>query len=261
MRKYLYIVIALTFAAVSCTKVIDLDLKESGAQIVLRADVTEGEMVHTLSITKSVGFDEDNVFPGVVGANVTLSDDQGNVTTLVDVGGGNYETTNYLAEAGRTYTYTVIAEGQTYESSCKIADIVPLTDVAFLPSNFFGDTGFIMVPKFVDPAGIKNSYLFYFYNANDPEENSDFIISNDDFADGQLNEQPFFGDYTPQAGDTVNYQMYGIDEAVYTYFFSFEQNTSGNSGAPANPVSNWSNNALGYFSAHNFQEIQVIAPL
>lgn len=261
MKKYLFIGLALSFAFVSCRKVIDLELKESDPQIVLKGEVNAGDSVHTLSITKSVAFNQDNVFPGVPGAIVVLTDNLGNTETLTDLGGGQYNTVNFPAVEGRTYTFAITAEGETYESSSTIPVLVPLTDVDFIPSAFFGDTGFILVPKYLDPAGIKNSYLFYFYNVNDPDENSSFISANDDFADGQLNEQPFFGDYTPQAGDTIDYLMWGIDEDVFKYYFSFEQNTSGDSGAPANPVSNWSNNALGYFTAQNFQSIQVIAPL
>ncbi len=260
MKNILFILLAAAVTLVSCRKVIDLDLKETDPQFVLKGEVNAGDSVHTLNITKSAAFDQDNVFPGVVGANVVLSDNFGNSETLVDLGNGNYETVNFPALEGRTYTFTVVVEGKTFIANSTIPGLVPLFDVDFIPSNFFGDTGFIMVPKYVDPAGIKNSYLYYFYNKNDDLENSGYIIGNDDFADGKLNEQPFFGNYTPDAGDTVIYQMFGIDENVYKYYFSFQQNTDGNSGAPANPVSNWSNSALGYFTAQNFQEIEVVAP-
>ena len=260
MRKVLFIALLVSLGTVSCRKVIDLELKDSDPQIVLKGEVNDGEIVHTLSITKSVAFNQDNVFPGVVGASVVLTDNVGNSETLVDLGNGNYETVNLLAVAGRTYTFTVIAEGETYIASSTIPGIVPLIGLAFLPTSFFGDTGVIIVPKFLDPVGIKNSYLFYFYNPSNPEENSDFIISNDDFADGQLNQQPFFGNWTPKSGDSVVYLMWGIDTPVYEYYYSFDINTSGNSGAPANPVSNWSNNALGYFTAQNLQTYSALVP-
>lgn len=260
MKKIFVITTLFLLGFTSCEKVIDLKLENSESQYVLKGEVNAGETVHTLSITKTIPFDEDNVFPGVTGANVVLTDNLGNTETLVDLGDGNYETTNYLAVEGRTYTFTIVVDGKTFESKSTIPLLVPLTGVEFLPTSFFGDTGFIMVPKFTDPAGIKNSYLFYFYNKNETKDNSGYIISNDDLADGQQNQQPFFGNWSPDSGDTVIYQMWGIDEKVYKYYFSFEQNTSGNSGAPANPVSNWSNNALGYFTAQNYQSIEVVAP-
>jgi hypothetical protein len=258
MKKIIVITSIIALALASCRKVIDLKLNNSEAQYVLKGEVNEGEIVHTLTITKTVAFDEDNVFPGVSGANVVLSDDQGNSETLVDLGNGNYETVNFLGVEGRIYTFSVTVDGKSFESKSTIPVIVPLTGLEFIPVSFFGQTGYAIVPKFLDQAGVKNSYLFYYYKKDSVDVNSGYIISNDDFADGKLNEQPFFGDYGPSLGDTVIYKMWGIDENVYKYYFSFDQNTSGNSGAPANPVSNWTNNALGYFTAQNFQSLEVV---
>lgn len=260
MNKFLYIGILLSLAFFSCRKVIDLKLKDSEPQFVLKGEVNAGDSVHVVSITKSVSFNASNVFPGVTGANVILSDNIGNSETLTDLGNGKYTTVNFMAVPGRTYTLTVTAEGTTFVSVSTIPQTVPLTDVEFLPTSFFGDTGFILVPKFVDPFGVKNFYRFNFFNPDNEEEDAGFVISDDGFSDGQENQQPFFGSWTPQSGDTVVYRMWGIDENVFKYYFSFDQNTNGNSGAPANPVSNWSNNALGYFTAQNFQSIVVVAP-
>ncbi|MDB0063157.1 DUF4249 domain-containing protein [Crocinitomicaceae bacterium] len=260
MNKVLILTALFLIGTVSCTKVIDLELKESDSQIVLKGEVNSGELIHSLSITKSIAFNQDNVFPGLTGATVTLTDNQGNSETLVDLGDGNYKTVNFLAAAGRTYTFNVVAEGETFVSSSTIPALVPLLGIDFIPSSFFGSTGNIIVPKFLDPAGIKNSYIFYYYNADSLDQNSGYIFANDNFADGQLNQQPFFGNWSPESGDSVIYEMYGIDTPVFVYYFSFEQNTSGNSGAPANPVSNWSNNALGYFTAQNFQSFSALVP-
>jgi hypothetical protein len=56
-----------------------------------------------------------------------------------------------------------------------------------------------------------------------------------------------------QSGDTLEVKMYCVDKNIYNYFFSLGQitgNNSFNSASPANPNSNLSNGALGYFSAH-----------
>ncbi len=57
-------------------------------------------------------------------------------------------------------------------------------------------------------------------------------------------------------GNVVRIQMLTIDENVYRYLFSITQIT-GNGGpptAPANPTSNFNNEALGYFSASTSTE-------
>jgi hypothetical protein len=56
--------------------------------------------------------------------------------------------------------------------------------------------------------------------------------------------------------------MLGIDEAVYKYWYSlhFNGGDGGNIATPANPVTNISGGALGYFSAQTVDRKTVIAP-
>jgi hypothetical protein len=51
-----------------------------------------------------------------------------------------------------------------------------------------------------------------------------------------------------------------IDENAFLYFTTFRDmaNTNPGSPAPANPISNFSNGALGYFSAWSFEEKEII---
>ena len=52
-------------------------------------------------------------------------------------------------------------------------------------------------------------------------------------------------------GDTVTYELISLDKGAYEYFNSLQElvNVNPGSAAPSNPVSNFSNGALGYFSA------------
>ena len=66
-----------------------------------------------------------------------------------------------------------------------------------------------------------------------------------------------------KSGDTVTWiEMLGIDEAVYKYWYSLHFN-GGDGGIlllPANPVTNVSGGALGYFSAQTIDRKSVIVP-
>lgn len=67
---------------------------------------------------------------------------------------------------------------------------------------------------------------------------------------------PFFGEDEEErikAGDIITVEMQTIGKDVYDYFFSLDQTLSQSVATPANPVSNISGDALGYFSAHNVQ--------
>ena len=65
-----------------------------------------------------------------------------------------------------------------------------------------------------------------------------------------------------KSGDTVTIEMLGIDEAVYKYWYSlhFNGGDGGNIATPANPVTNVSGGALGYFSAQTVDRKTVIVP-
>ncbi|MGY0034920.1 hypothetical protein [Pedobacter sp. NJ-S-72] len=52
-------------------------------------------------------------------------------------------------------------------------------------------------------------------------------------------------------GDTIAVEFQCVDVAVHRYFFSLEQNLGETQPvSPANPPSNFDNNALGVFSAY-----------
>lgn len=65
-------------------------------------------------------------------------------------------------------------------------------------------------------------------------------------------EQPlnFMDDETLETGDLVEVTMQCIAPEVYRYFFALAQNIGDETSAPADPPTNISGGALGYFSAH-----------
>ncbi len=76
----------------------------------------------------------------------------------------------------------------------------------------------------------------------------------DRLSDGKYIARQLFTDSAYlKAGDVLTLQMNCTDKAVYNYFNTLQQAADANgfqSSTPSNPVSNISNNALGYFSAN-----------
>ena len=107
-----------------------------------------------------------------------------------------------------------------------------------------------MQANYNDPIGIENFYYNKLY-VNDVKRGSLYIES-DRFNDGkEVKNTIFISDPDLKTGDKVKVQLLTIDENVYKYLFSISQ-ISGNGGpptTPANPTSNFTNGALGYFSA------------
>ena len=130
---------------------------------------------------------------------------------------------------------------------------VPFDSISFSNTARFGGTDINAVANFQDPAGLGNYYSFTeIVNG----QQSDRIQSYEDrLSDGRYIRRELSID-TLKAGNVVIVQMNCIDKGTYNYISTLRQVTGGNnfnSVSPANPVSNISNGALGYFSAHTVQ--------
>jgi hypothetical protein len=242
----------------SCQKVIDIDLNSKDPQIVIEGNITDLAGPYTVTITQTVNFSESNVFPGVSGATVVLSDNLGNSETLTEISTGVYQTSTMQGVPGRTYTLMVSSNGKTYTAQSTMVSKTPLDTLLLEPNQSFGSPYYI-IPVFRDSAGISNYYrCLEWING---KRNSANFLYDDQFNDGLYNGQPLLDFNTEfSTGDTIDVELQCLDKAAYQYFYSLEQTTSGQSGAPANPVSNWDNHALGYFSAHTVSRKQVIIP-
>ncbi|MCX6311395.1 MAG: DUF4249 domain-containing protein [Bacteroidetes bacterium] len=259
MKKIFFpflIINALLFS--SCTKVINIDLNSKDPQIVIEGNISDQPGPYTISITQSVNFSQSNSFPAVTGASVTVSDNLGNSEVLTEVSPGIYHTTTTQGVSGRTYYMTVVTNNKTYLAQSTIPTLVTLDTLILEPNNSIGPP-FYIIPFFLDPVGSGNYYRCI--ETIDHVRVKGSFLYDDQFNDGLVNGQPIlnFSD-SLNPGDTVIVELQCVDKASYMYFFSLDQTISGQSGAPANPVSNISNSALGYFSAHTSRKKITVIP-
>lgn len=246
----------------SCTKVIQVNLNDSSPQIVIEGNLTMGTGKYQVRISKSVNFSEANIFPPVSGAVVTITDSVSGITdSLSEISPGIYTGNLLTGIPGRAYGLFVLSGGQIYTSSSKMPQIVILDSVTFQHNNIFNRTAINPVVNFQDPPGVKNYYTFT-QTVNSRDLKNTFVF-NDRLSDGKYIRQQIFSDSTYiQVGDTVSVHMNCIDLGNFNYYNTLRNVTGGNnfnSVSPANPVSNISNNALGYFSAHTEQTVQTVA--
>lgn len=267
-RTSFFAVTILTLIITSCTKVIDIDLKDSEPLYVIEGAINKDELVHTIAITQSVLFSETNTFPTVSGAIVTISDNAtpSNSEVLTEINPGKYVTSNLLGVEGRTYTLTVQIGDKVFSSSSTMPNQVNLDLIFFLDDSFGGQGGKVAIPIRQDPAGVKNNYKFdvevsRFAKNKGWERDQAILIQNDDFADGVITQQPIFGSLGAfYENDTCRFTMTCIDNNVYKYFYSLSLNQQGGAATPANPVTNITGGCLGYFTAQTKQILEVIVP-
>ena len=242
----------------SCQKVIELDLNDENEKIVIEGIVNKDSTEHYVFVRKTINFDDNSPLPTIDNAIVTLSDNFGNSQTLNLFASGIYKTTNFIGVEGRTYTLSVTVDGTTYTSNSTMPNNVTIDSLMLQEFSFGVEPVYFPIPVRVDPVGVKNYYNFNLYKNN--KRIDGIYLQDDQYSDGVEIMQPVFGgEY--ESKDTLQLEMFCVDQFVYKYFYTLSVNAGGTGGAtPANPESNISGGCLGYFSAQTKQVKSIIIP-
>jgi hypothetical protein len=260
--KSLVTILLTALAGASCKKVIDVHLNSEAQQIVIQGEVTDAIGFYTVQINKTVNVSAGNDFPPVTGAIVYITDSTtGASDRLVEVDSGVYRTSALSAGTPlHTYLLLVFADGKQYTASSTMPKQVLLDSVTFEQNiDFNGQQGINAIANFQDPIGTANYYQFT--EAVNDRSIPDIFVFEDRLSSGRYIQYPLFNDSTYlQKGDYLALTMNCVDQNTYNYFFTLTNVTANNqyqTETPANPVTNLTNGALGYFSAHTTQEMDL----
>ncbi|MEI6852847.1 MAG: DUF4249 domain-containing protein [Bacteroidota bacterium] len=243
----------------ACQKVVDINLNASDPRLIIEANLSDQPKSCIVTLSQSVNYNESNTFPTVSGAIVTISDNVGNSTTLSEIRPGYYTDSLFAGVPGRTYTLSVTAAGKTYEAVSAMPQPVDIDTLVqdSIPGGSFGfgsfTTRIFVSVLYHDPAGIVNFYRFVEIVNHKPANS--ILVSDDELRDGSLLLRRIVRfDTTLVKGDSVTLELRSIDKPVFNYLDQLNEDIGGNFGnasaTPANPISNLSNGALGFFSAY-----------
>jgi hypothetical protein len=265
----LAIISAITFSA--CEEIINIDLNTASPHLTVTAIVTDqaGPYYVTLSKTESF-FSSNDSFPAVRNALVTISDDAGNSDTLLESQPGTYKTSTLQGISGRTYHLKIIAEGHTYEANSYMPYPVILDSVvsqkitATGPRNKENSNKYYVKCIFNDPAGNTDFYRIESVVANTDTLASYYQIYSDEITNGQQITYPVQRP-TFKLGDTAVVELYHINAVNYDYYKTANnilRNKKGpmaSASAPqANPLTNISGGAVGYFGTFTVSTKKVV---
>ncbi|GGA98525.1 hypothetical protein GCM10011511_22290 [Puia dinghuensis] len=233
---------------------VTLQLNNAPPQLVIEGNVTDGLQPDTVKIMRSVNFYADNTFPMVSGASVTISDNTGVTDHLTETSPGVYITSTLQGKPGNTYNLSVVVNDTTYSASSTMPLLVPLDSITFRSSNRFNRSQINAVANFQDPPGVKNYYRFQEY-INGTPFTKDIFVFDDRLSDGKYIQYELDMDSIYlYVGDQLKVDMYCVEKNDYDYFFQLLRSsgtgTFNTNASPANPSTNISNGAYGYFSAH-----------
>lgn len=254
--------LSLLLPAASCQKVINVKVNDAGPQIVITGEVTNAAGPYRVTISKSVGISDDNSFPPVGGAKVIITGSDGLRDSLVETTPGSYTGSGaWMGKPGISYTLSITAEGKNYSATSTMPQPVTLDSVGFAHDRRLKGKDIIKaVPYYQDPADSGNYYQFT-ETINGIDYTDRVLVSSDRLYNGKYVSRGLDSDTTLKKGYTLTLSMYCIDKSVYDYLSTLNDVSDAgkfSSVTPANPSSNISNGALGYFSAHTIQSKQVI---
>lgn len=238
----------------SCTKVINVNIKDVEKKYVIEGIIADYKGSCKVNISQTINFSDSNKFIGVENAIVTIADN-GKSPILLTGSGGVYRS-DLAGIPGHTYKLQVDVNGQTFTATSVMPKKVKFDSLLISERLFLGKIRKMAAVKFQDPAGIYNAYRFIQY-VDGRKENTIFALD-DNLIDGRsiFYELLIFNDdkYTLLPEDQLRVEMRCIDRNNYLYWFSLTQGALGQnqSASPANPVSNIQGGALGYFSANTF---------
>jgi hypothetical protein len=196
----------------------------------------------------------------VSGAIVIISDDLGNEATMYETELGIYRNNSLIGVPGRTYKMEVQIDNKIYSAISKMP--VPLELDSAVYSLIYPQV-YRVSCYFTDHKGIQDFCRLKIFR-NHEYLNMEKILYNDKYTDGKVvsidNIHELF-----YLKDKVNIELLSIDKNIYDFYsviFSQEDFDPTDQSiidlASANPKSNISNNALGYFSAQTVRGYSIL---
>jgi hypothetical protein len=272
LTKYSYLIFSglLLFLVYSCEEVIQIDLNTASPKLTVQAIITDQPGPYYVTLLKSESyFNSNDSFPVVRNAKVIISDNVENSDTLSEVKPGIYKTSTLQGINGRTYNLKIVSEGKTYEAESYLPMHVNLDTIMYQKITATGPKSkesnkFYIKCLFYDPANIENYYRVETVILNTDTLSTPYQIYSDIVTDGQ---QIVFPVQRPtfNPGDTAIVSLYHINAVNYDYFKTANnilKNKKGpmaSASAPqANPLTNLSGGALGYFGTFAVSTKQII---
>ena len=247
----------------ACEEEIYIPLDNAEPVIVIEGRITNLAEPNIVRITRTTDFYDPSSVPMVRNATVYAEDNKGHTWYFLERRPGHYLNNQFTGEPGTTYTLHVQADNKSYKASSYMPAPVPIDslDVEYFAGTHFADEGYYIILYFTDPPGTGNYYRVRLYKGD--QAGTTIYVLDDQLVDGNQVSIFLFGS-AYEAGDTAVAELQCIDEQVYRYFLTLSNvsasSPSGSTSTPANPVTNISGGALGYFSAVSISRDTLVIP-
>lgn len=248
----------------SCEDVIEVELDYMKPKLVIEGVITDDDNQCIIKLSKTTDYFNHNANPAVSDAVITLTDNTGTVVEFNEVEPGNYLGENVHAKSSMDYTLSIFSEGKLYMAEANIPQRVTIDSLTchYNPESILYEVGYVVSCHFSDPEESRNYYRLKTYNINDKSKaRYSKDLYNDDVKNGNNVVLTWSYDVYQQS-DTVVVELYSLDEKTYDYYKTLFPISGGSEmmsfTTPANPNTNLSNGALGYFGAYTISRDTII---
>ncbi|TNE78489.1 MAG: DUF4249 domain-containing protein [Bacteroidetes bacterium] len=263
-RSIVFIISALVLFT-ACEEKVDVQLGDTEPKVVVEGYWCSETDSSYVRLSRSIDYFNTSTPPAITDATVEISDGQNSILLTHDVDGYYRPQAGYKADTGKVYTLKVISDGETFTSSSKLNpmfEVDPVLQFEYKPASGFIEEGYAVTYYSIDnrPGEI---YTRFNFGQNDTIFDQEILFTSADLIKGQNRpfELPF---YRAQSGDSVMLIFRSLDVSVARYFEALNALNSGAPGPfqtpPANPPTNISGGAVGYFMATDITRIGQIAP-
>jgi hypothetical protein len=240
----------------SCESVIEIDLDYMKPKLVIEGVINDFDHKCIIKLSKTTDYFNHKANPTVSGAVITLTDDSGTLVNFNETEPGIYTEESIQTKPDINYTLNILSEGDKYVANATIPHKVNIDSLTCLynPESIFYEVGYVVSCHFSDPLEFRNFYRLKTYNINDrTKAKNSKDLYNDDICNGNRVEWSWTYDVFQQS-DTVVVELYTLDVQTYDYYKTLFPISGGaemmSMATPANPKTNISNGALGYFGAY-----------
>lgn len=237
IQHYVFLIILVAFTA--CEDVIEVDVPEGKTRLVVEGMLTDREEVQTVKLKYTAPYFSNQPTPVVQGAEVYITDDQGNKIALTETAPGVYQH-EFAGINGRTYQlYIKTEEGEQYRSLEETMMPVPPIDTIYATFEKASinneEEGYYVAINATDPADTVNFYRWrYYVNGQYQNEPEDLFFGNDRLIDGLDGIMVNFYRDPLLVGDVAVVEQMSISENAYNFLnLLYQQTVSG--GAQFSP--------------------------
>ena len=270
---------ALGLAGSACTRVVDVDVDDAPAQLVVEGRIEYGSSGQLIRLTTTDRISSGAALPSATGAVVEVSDDLGTTVRFTEARPGEYRNATLIPRIGGRYTLRVLWQGEQYQAVADLKAGPPIDSLYvkyYESSATIGDSGLRVLIDYTDAPGLGDYYFWELFvdgkkRASTDPGNRWRIISGDEFYDGGriVGYLPYNEDVVVP-GEQVRIRQLAITEETYRYYFAFYEQSTAQGGPfttpPASVRGNVANltdpmhRALGFFLAAQVHERVLVVP-